>query len=173
MKKFLLICFLFFFASNAYACAIDVKHNNGIYHIVLSGNSIKKKIKFVSSSELKTNKDIHEQMKSKLTINTGFFDPKNQKTISYIVDKDYVIEDPITNENLLTNPTLRENLNKILNRTEFRITDADCLIMFPSSSLRIKNSSSSLRSGKIWGPPWAEVTIEQANSTGVLWGTIE
>lgn len=125
MKKFLLICFLFFFASNAYACAIDVKHNNGIYHIVLSGNSIKKKIKFVSSSELKTNKDIHEQMKSKLTINTGFFDPKNQKTISYIVDKDYVIEDPITNENLLTNPTLRENLNKILNRTEFRITECD------------------------------------------------
>ena len=88
-KKFLfLIIFTIFLLPVAAAIAkpIDIEFNDGIYHIVLSGNKIKKQIHFVSSANLITNKTAHENSKSLLTINTGFFDPKNQKTISYIID---------------------------------------------------------------------------------------
>lgn len=125
MKKFLLMCLIFLCANNVVAAPIEIEEHSGIYHIVLSGNSMKKRIQFVSSTELKTNKEIHELTKSKFTINTGFFDPKNQKTISYIVNKGVTIEDPLTNEDLVTNPILRQNLKKIVNRTEFRITECD------------------------------------------------
>ena len=124
MKKiFLLFCTLFLFTSNVFAASINVQEESGIYHIILSGNSIKKQIQFVSTVGLKTNKEIHDLTKSKLTINTGFFDPMNQKTISYIVNKGVIIEDPYTNENIFTNPILRQNLSKIINRSEFRILD--------------------------------------------------
>ena len=93
MKKiFLLFCTLFLFTSNVFAASINVQEESGIYHIILSGNSIKKQIQFVSTVGLKTNKEIHDLTKSKLTINTGFFDPMNQKTISYIVNKGVIIE---------------------------------------------------------------------------------
>ena len=36
-----------------------------------------------------------------------------------------MIEDPTTNENLLLNPVLAENMDKILNRSEFRITECN------------------------------------------------
>lgn len=127
-KKFLfLIIFTIFLLPVATAIAkpIDIEFNDGIYHIILSGNKIKKQIHFVSSANLITNKTAHENSKSLLTINTGFFDPKNQKTISYIVDDYSTIEDPRFNENLLANPVLRANLPKILNRTELRILDCD------------------------------------------------
>ena len=127
MKKVLYIIFcLITMISVVYACApIDVKYDNGIYHIVLSGEKIKKQIKFVSSSNLITNRDAHNSGNSTLTINAGFFDPKNQKTISYIVTDSQTAEDPLFNENLMSNPVLRNNIKKILNRTEFRVLDCD------------------------------------------------
>lgn len=129
MKKFLLIillCLVTVTVRTVYAhSAIDMDYNDGIYHFVLSGDKIKKQIKFISSSNLITNKEAHATSGSILTINTGFFDPKNQKTISYIINDSQVSEDPIFNENLMANPILRQNMQKILNRTEFRILDCD------------------------------------------------
>ncbi len=126
MKKiFILMISILFLTSPVQARAISVDEDNGIYHIVISGNRMKKHIQFISSSNLKTNKDIHELTNSKLTINAGFFDPNNQKTISYIVTNGITAEDPYLNENLYTNPLLRNNLSKILNRSEFRITECD------------------------------------------------
>ena len=127
MKKFLIAVFVLLVSTClVYACSgIDVEYNDGIYHIVLSGDSIKKKIMFISSPSLITNREAHLNSKSVLTINTGFFDPKNQKTISYIVNQSQTIEDPLFNENVMNNPVLRRNLQKILNRTEFRVLDCD------------------------------------------------
>ena len=114
------------------ACAsnINMTYNDGIYHFVLSGDKIKKQIKFVSSPNLITNKEAHSTSRSLLTINTGFFDPKNQKTISYIVNDSQTVEDPNFNENLMMNPVLRRNMQKILNRTEFRILDCDSKLKY-------------------------------------------
>lgn len=118
---FSVILFSLIFCSQAYAGDISVKKSDGIYHIVLKGEKIKKKIKFVLSNDLITNREAHIKGKSKLTINTGFFDPKNGKTISYIVTDRLITEDPMFNPSLLMNPFFRKNKEKILNRTEFRI----------------------------------------------------
>lgn len=134
MKKFLTVLALLFSICSVWAAPIDVDYNDGIYHIVLSGDKIKKQIQFVSSPNLITNREAHNNGASLLTINTGFFDPKNQKTISYIVNDYQTVEDPIFNENLTGNPVLRKNLKSVLNRTEFRILDCDSKLKYEIAS---------------------------------------
>lgn len=104
---------------------IDITYNDGIYHIILKGEKIKKHVKFISSESLITNKEIHQRAKAKLTVNAGYFDPENQKSISYVVSDRNTVDDPLVNENLLRNPFLMKNLDKILNRTEFRVVECD------------------------------------------------
>lgn len=129
MKKFLILCLTGLFMSingaNAIGNDIDIKYENGIYHIHLQGEKIKKKIKAHAVTSLKTNKEVHQESGATLTVNGGYFDPQNEKTISYIVINRQTYEDPIMNENLLGNQFLRKNLAKVLNRTEFRIVDCD------------------------------------------------
>ncbi len=126
MKKILFLFLLVIITGgsvNAYP--IDIAYDDGIYHIVLKGEKIKKHIKFLSSDSLITNKEAHQRAKSELTINAGYFDPENGKSISYIVSDRNTAEDPQVNESLLNNPVLRRNLNKILDRTEFRVVECD------------------------------------------------
>ena len=124
MKK--LICTLLLMTITAIPCFasdIDVSFNDGIYHIVLKGEKIKKRIKFISNDSLITNKEVHKMTGSRLTVNAGYFDPNNQKSISYIVTDRNTAEDPLFNESLLSNPVLRRHIDKITNRTEFRIVE--------------------------------------------------
>ena len=115
MKKFFTILILMVFTTGiVLASHINMEYNDGIYHFILSGDKIKKQIQFILSPSLVTNKDAHLKTHSVLTINTGFFDPKNQKTISYIVNNSLIVEDPLFNENLMSNPVLRQNLSKII-----------------------------------------------------------
>ena len=131
MKKLLILFFTTVFTIwNVYASPVDVDFNDGIYHIILSGDKIKKKIEFVSSPNLITNSEAHKLSRSLLTINTGFFDPKNQQTISYIINEYQTIEDPLFNKNFMINPVLRKNMKSILNRTEFRILDCDSKLKY-------------------------------------------
>lgn len=99
---------------------VQVNYKNGIYHIIIDGKREAKNIRFISSEKLITNSEAHNMSGSRLTINAGFFDPKNQKTISYIVTDRNTVADPLLNENLFLNPTLRLHMEQILNRTEFR-----------------------------------------------------
>lgn len=119
--KIFFILIMFLFANPVFAKDISISHNNGIYHVILKGEKIKKKIKFVASEELITNKEAHIKANAKLTVNAGFFDPKNAQTISYIVTDRMTSADPIFNKSLLANPFFRKNMNKVLNRTEFRV----------------------------------------------------
>lgn len=125
MKKIIIALMLLLSVNSVFAAPIDISFNDGIYHIVLSGEKIKKKIKFIASESLMSNTEVHKKSKSILTINTGFFDPVNEKTISYIVTDRNTAVDPIFNENLLSNKVLRKNLDKILNRTEFRVVECN------------------------------------------------
>jgi hypothetical protein len=120
MKKLLLT--LLFLSSSAFA-SIDISHESGIYHIILKGEKIKKQIKFMASDELITNHEAQEKSGARLVVNTGFFDPKNQKTVSYVVTDNVISADPLLNENLVSNPALSKNMNKILNRTELRLVE--------------------------------------------------
>ena len=120
MKKLLILLFVLFIGQASFAAKlkpIDIKYDDGVYHIILRGEKIKKKIEFYASSDLKTNKEIHKTSGAKLTVNAGYFDPNNGKTISYIVSDSVTVEDPHFNESLLNNPVLRKNLDKIYNRT--------------------------------------------------------
>ena len=127
MKKFLLgiLLSIFLCGCSIASTPIEVNYSDGIYHIVVPQNKAKKKFKIYASSELKTNTEIHKASGAELTVNAGFFDPKNGKTISYVVTGRQTIEDPMFNENLFANPILRRNLQKILNRTEFRIVECN------------------------------------------------
>lgn len=129
MKKVLIIVCLLVIALIPRVWAVcepvQINYDNGIYHIILDGKKVEKKLEFVSSENLKTNKEAHIAKGSLLTINAGFFDPSNQKTISYIVTDRHTVEDPLFNENLMMNPILRQNIEKITNRTEFRVVDCD------------------------------------------------
>ncbi len=100
---------------------ISVSQNEGVYHVILKGEKVKKRIKFVASEDLKTNREMHNLSKAILTVNAGFFDPKNGKTISYIVTDKMISADPMFNESLLANPFFRRHKNEVLNRSEFRI----------------------------------------------------
>ncbi len=133
MKKLLLII-IALFSFGAVNANINLEYDDGIYHAVLSGDKIKKRMQFVSSSNLITNKEAHNNGKSIFTINTGFFDPNNQKTVSYIVNDYQTIEDPLFNQDLMLNPVLRRNMSKILNRTEFRVLDCDDKLKYEIAS---------------------------------------
>lgn len=122
---FSLSSFLFPFGVWAFCEPIEIKYDNGIYHINLDGRRLCNKIKFVSSEKLITNKEAHLSSDAVLTINAGFFDPNNQKTISYIVTDRDIVADPLLNENLLMNPILRQNIEKIINRPEFRVVECN------------------------------------------------
>ncbi|MBR1753357.1 phosphodiester glycosidase family protein [bacterium] len=132
MRKFLfvLIVLTLFIGTAVSACfmssvsAIKIEENEGVYHLVLDGKKLANKIEFVSSEKLISNRKAHELFDSVLTINTGYFDPKNQKTISYIIENNgQKILSPLDNENLMNNPVLVKNMDKIEARSEFRILD--------------------------------------------------
>lgn len=125
MKKLVLLVCLLLLGSSVLASPVSIKEDNGIYHITLNGNAVKKRINFIATDSLKTNKEVHEMTRALLTINTGFFDPKNGKTISYIVTDGQTVADPLMNDGLMLNPLLRLHMKKILNRSEFRIVECN------------------------------------------------
>lgn len=133
MKKILLIILSLLLFNPAYA-NIKIEYEKGIYHAILTGDKIKKQLEFISSANLITNKEAHYKSNSIFTINAGFFDPKNQKTVSYIVNDYQTIEDPLFNSDLMLNPTLRKNMKAILNRTEFRVLDCDSKLKYEIAS---------------------------------------
>ena len=126
-KLFIISLCLVALASTALALGdpLQINYNDGIYHIILDGKKVENKLKFVSSEKLMTNKEAHLAGNAILTINAGFFDPNNQKTISYIIMDRNTSADPLFNENLLMNPILRQNIDKIINRTEFRVVECE------------------------------------------------
>ncbi len=77
-----------------------------------------------------TNREAHNRGESLLTINAGFLTLTMKKTISYIVNDSQTVEDPLFNENINLNPILRQNLQKILRRTEFRVLDCDSKLKY-------------------------------------------
>lgn len=93
----------------------------GIYVVKLSTAKLKGSIKPYVVEGLTTNKEIFDKNKFKLVVNAGFFDPKNQQTISYVTINNQVVLDPTKNTSLMNNPSLKPYLGKILNRSEFRI----------------------------------------------------
>ena len=63
-------------------------------------------------------------------INGGYFDPVNQKTTSFMVERSQIVADPRFNERLVDNPDLKPYLRKIFNRAEFRRYSCEKVIRY-------------------------------------------
>jgi exopolysaccharide biosynthesis protein len=117
-------------ASSSYSQAINNSFSQIRFDISEQGNSIVHTITIPYGSTFKVYPEVAPELQSIETfatqhkaiavINGGYFDPKNQKTTSYITRKGKLVADPRTNERLIENPDLQLYLDKILNRTEFR-----------------------------------------------------
>lgn len=130
MKKtifyFVFILFIIFCAYDfrQYASAsnnkIQIFEKNGTLIFKIPNNykivpHIEKKLAFNREVFAKTNAD--------LSINAGYFDTKNHETTSFVLIDGKTLLDPQTNSNLMQNPSLKEHMDKILNRSEFRVLD--------------------------------------------------
>lgn len=93
---------------------------NSIVHIITIPHQSNYAIIPAATSELATLKKFMLQSKAIAGINGGFFDPKNQKTTSYILQQGKVLADPRNNISLIENLKIQPYLGKILNRSEFR-----------------------------------------------------
>lgn len=101
------------------------KPMNGV-HMVKINNAADYIIEPVVADSLMSAKDVFEaDGKIKILVNAGFFDPINEKTISYVVKNKEVVLNPTENENLMNNEELKPHIDKILNRAEFRVLKCD------------------------------------------------
>lgn len=95
----------------------------GIYVVKIDTQKLKGKVVPYYEVHLKTNREVYDFTKALLVVNAAFFDPSNEQTVSYIT-KDYAeCLDPHRNINLMQNEALKPYINKILNRSEFRVLE--------------------------------------------------
>ena len=73
------------------------------------------------ADELISVADFARQEEAIALLNAGFFDPQNSKTTSYLIEQGQLVGDPAENERLVGNPNLAPYMDKILNRSEFRV----------------------------------------------------
>lgn len=120
------------FLSNVFTCSPDsqipfirtYKPVSGVYMVKIN-NAPMYDLEPYITEELTTVKDVFDKNSFKVVINAGFFDPNNGKTISYVVKDKEIVLDPSKNEALTENPNLKPYLDKILNRSEFRVLKCD------------------------------------------------
>lgn len=113
------------YISAVFACekVPKVVHDNGLY--IVKVDYEKNDIRPYVSEGLETVKTIGLRTNATVAINAGFFDAKNKKTVSYVVENGVVSADPTENENLTSNENLKPYLDRIFNRGEFRFYNCD------------------------------------------------
>ena len=115
-KKFCVFFFLFFFLTVVvFAC--EKKNYNFIvdddFYIVKIPIQTVKITPYVSDG-LETVFDIAQKTQAKIVINAGFFDAKNQKTVSYVFKDKKIVANPVKNENLINNDELKPYLEEVI-----------------------------------------------------------
>ncbi len=104
---------------------ITMEEKDGIYIIKINTSTLKGELKPYYVVNLTTNYDVYKQTEARLVVNAGFFDPKNEQTVSYLTLDGKQILDPHRNKNLMENIHLQPYMDKILNRSEFRILQSN------------------------------------------------
>lgn len=95
----------------------------GVYVMELDSSYFYKNSSVYLSGKLETVEQVAEKKGVKVAINGGFFDPNNEKTTSFLVIDGEIAADPGQNENLTGNPELSPYMDKILDRSEFRVLE--------------------------------------------------
>lgn len=94
---------------------------DGIYTIKINTSKLNGELKPHYVVNLTTNKNVMDETGARLVINAGFFDPKNHQTSSFLTKDGKLILNPNNNKNLINNKHLQPYLDKIFNRSEFRV----------------------------------------------------
>lgn len=100
---------------------ITVAEIEGIYTFKIDTKNLKGELKPYFVTNLKTNFDVYNETEARLVINGGFFDPHNHQTVSYVTVNGKLELDPHNNTSLMGNKHLQPYMDKILNRSEFRV----------------------------------------------------
>lgn len=100
-----------------------VSDPQGVYIVEVTTNKAKNKLVPFVVDELETNDSVFARTQARFSVNAGFFDAKNQETVSYVVINGETVLDPTLNERLMENKVLEPYFDKILNRSEFRIIE--------------------------------------------------
>ena len=127
-KKIILsILILLIFAVPSFAKGDDivVKHTNGIYIFKIPLKKYANKIKPYVAPELTTATDVfnNKDLNFKLVVNGGFFDIKTGAPVSEVVIDKEKVQSLFDNEPLVQNLSKQGRVEKVLNRTEFRVLE--------------------------------------------------
>ena len=122
-KRIFAVLLLFVAASVAFACEKKYKvvHDNGLYIVKINYETTN--IYPYVSEGLETVDKIAKKTNAKVAVNTGFFDAKSKKTVSYIMLGNEILANPMENTNLISNPKLKPYLEQIFDRGELRFYD--------------------------------------------------
>lgn len=93
---------------------------NSEIHTVTIAPQSQFKVSIAVSPSLEPIEQFGKSMNAIAVLNGGFFDPKNEKTTSYVTKNGKVVLDPKKNDRLIENPDLKPYLPQILERSEFR-----------------------------------------------------
>ena len=115
------------------------EYPKGIYVVKVDSNYFAQNSSIYLSKDLKTVEQAARKSRAKVAINAGFFDPNNAKTISYILKNNKIIADPRGNERLINNDELKPHLEKIFNRSEFRVY-SNCFEIKPHNAPILRNN---------------------------------
>ncbi len=99
------------------------EYKEGIYVVEINTDKSGLRLMPYFVEGLENNSEVFKNSDAKLVVNAGFFDPKNKKTVSYVVIDTKTVLNPEDNEALMQNRNLKPYLDKILNRSEFRILE--------------------------------------------------
>lgn len=100
-----------------------VQDPDGVYVVEINTSKIKDRLYPYYVDGLASNEEVYKETGARLAVNAGFFDPKNMQTVSYVIIDNKVVLNPELNENLVNNEALKPFMDKILNRSEFRILE--------------------------------------------------
>lgn len=93
--------------------------NSEIHTVTISPRS-RFKVSIALSPKLAPLQQFAKSEKAIAAINGGFFDPKNEKTTSFVTKNGKIVLNPKQNDRLIENPDLQPYLPQILDRSEFR-----------------------------------------------------
>jgi len=93
--------------------------NSEIHTVTIAPRS-RFRVSIAFSPTLETIKEFAKPQSAIAVLNGGFFDPKNEKTTSYVTKNGKIVGDPKQNDRLMQNPALQPYLPQILERSEFR-----------------------------------------------------
>jgi hypothetical protein len=97
-----------------------VQHPQAVVHILTIPQNGRYLVRPRVMAALQTVEQVAQASGAIAVLNGGYFDPSNQKSTAFVTQDGFLVADPRANDRLINNPSLLPDLDKILNRSEFR-----------------------------------------------------